>query len=266
MDSYGKLKAGMRWMWSLGDYAPLAARLEPHAEALAAACDIRPGARVLDVGAGSGNFALAAARRGAEVTASDLSPRMLELGAARSSAEGLPVTWVEADAEGLPFPDASFDVVASVFGAMFAPRPVLVASELMRVAGPGRLVAMANYGGDGFLAAMAALVSRYSSSSPVDIPSPFLWGDEDELRRRFREASSIEIRPRTLDFQFASFAGWLYFWERTNVAQLAIKPMLTAERYGQLVEEARRLIRGLNRGGDDGVRLESAYVQVFARP
>src|ERR1700674_3827635 len=107
----------MRWMWSLGDYSPLAAVLEPHAEALADACEIRPGASVLDVAAGNGNFAIAAARRGAVVTASDLTPNMVELGRTRSAIGGLHIDWSEADAEHLPFADAGYDIVASVFGA-----------------------------------------------------------------------------------------------------------------------------------------------------
>ena len=95
MDTYERLREGMKWMWSLGDYREVAPWLEPHAEALAAACDIRPGMEVLDVAAGNGNFAIAAARRGAAVTASDLTPRMVELGRARSEAEGLAIEWLE---------------------------------------------------------------------------------------------------------------------------------------------------------------------------
>src|SRR5690348_11874920 len=125
--------------------------LEPEAIVLARRC-VRPGMQVLDVAAGNGNFALEAARIGADVTASDLSPRMIELGEARSSAEGLRITWAEGDAEALPFPSSSFDVAASVFGAMFAPRPELVAAELFRVVKPGGVVAMMNYGMGGFFA------------------------------------------------------------------------------------------------------------------
>src|SRR5438445_9244037 len=117
-------------MWSLGDYARLAEALEPHAEALADACAIHPGTSVLDVAAGNGNFAIAAARRGATVIASDLTPRMVELGRARSESEGLAIEWQEADAEELPFETDRFDVVVSVFGAMFAPQPERVAAEL----------------------------------------------------------------------------------------------------------------------------------------
>ena len=151
----------MRWMWSLGDYSRLAKVLEPHSEALADACAIRPGMRVLDVAAGDGNFAMAASRRGAIVTASDLTPRMVELGRDRSTAAGAQVEWTEADAEQLPFEDGGYDVVASVFGAMFAPRPEQVASEMFRVAKPGGLVAMASYGPGGFLGGVRDLIGSF---------------------------------------------------------------------------------------------------------
>src|SRR5229473_6968532 len=134
LDDYSKLKAGVKWMWSLGDYAEVATRLEAQAKDLAGRCAIRPGMEVLDVAAGNGNFAIAAAHAGARVTASDLTPKMVELGEARSGAEGLQVEWLEADAEELPFDADRFEVVASVFGAMFAPRPNRVASEMFRVA------------------------------------------------------------------------------------------------------------------------------------
>src|SRR5438552_666097 len=118
-------------MWAQGDYAAVAQMLEPHAVKLAGLCDIGPGMRVLDVAAGNGNFALAAAGQGAKVTACDLTPRMIDLGRARSEAAGLDIEWIEGDAEALPLPDGSFDLVASVFGAMFAPQPQLVARRLM---------------------------------------------------------------------------------------------------------------------------------------
>jgi ubiquinone/menaquinone biosynthesis C-methylase UbiE len=149
MDPYDRLKEGMKWMWSLGDYPELATRLQPHAEALVQSCAIGAGMKVLDVAAGNGNFAVEAARRGGEVVASDLAPRMVELGRARSEAEGLAIEWLEADAEELPLSTDRFDVVASVFGAMFAPRPGRVAAELFGVTRLGGLVAMANYSSAG---------------------------------------------------------------------------------------------------------------------
>ena len=200
----------MRWMWSLGDYPRLAEALEPHAEALADACKIRRDASVLDVAAGNGNFAFAAAHRGATVTASDLTPRMVELGRARSASGGSSMEWTEADAEQLPFADAGYDVVASVFGAMFAPRPQLVAAELFRVAKPGGLVAMANYSPGGFLGRLSDAMASFSSRPTLELPSPFLWGDEGEVRRRFSHfATSIEVTHRRLTFEGSSVEAFL---------------------------------------------------------
>src|SRR5262245_49566699 len=164
-------------MWAQGDYPAVALLLEPGALALADLCDIRSGMQVLDVAAGTGNFALVASARGAEVTAVDLTPHMIELGRARAEAAGLDIEWLEGDAEELPCPDAAFDLVASVFGAMFAPRPERVAAELFRVCRDGGAVAMASYNRDGFLGSMADLFARYSTPLPFELPSPFAWGE-----------------------------------------------------------------------------------------
>ena len=155
-----------RWMWSLGDYGAVAAHLEPHAIELAQRSRIQAGSEVLDVAAGNGNFAIAAARLGATVVATDLTPAMVQMGEARSRSLGLPIEWQEADAEHLPFADERFDVVASVFGAMFAPDPERVALELFRVARRGGLVAMANYGPKGFLGRFTALLAEYGPPQP----------------------------------------------------------------------------------------------------
>lgn len=266
MDTYARLKEGMKWMWSLGDYPALAARLEPYAEALATAAGIGPGRDVLDVAAGDGNLALAAARRGAAVTASDLTPRMVELGRARSEAAGLAIDWIEADAEELPFPAASFDVVASAFGAVFAPRPERVAAELFRVARPGGLVAMANYGTGGFLARVSELISRFGPPAPVELPSPFRWGDPDEIRRRFRGlAASLQVEARTGTFEFGSLDEGLAFWERTNGPQSALRSLLPEEAYREVTAALTRLLAELNRAGDGRLVLDWDYVEVLAR-
>ena len=253
-------------MWSLGDYARLAEVLEPHAEALAGACDIRPGMKVLDVAAGNGNFALAAARRGAVVTATDLTPQMVELGRERSTRVGATITWSEADAEDLPLGDGTFDVVASVFGAMFAPRPQLVAAEMFRVIRPGGLVAMANYSPGGFLGRLSELIASFSAHPAFELPSPFAWGDEGELRRRFAEfASSIVVTHRALFFEFESPEVFLDFWERTNAPQAALRAMQLPETYAKVLAAEAQLVDELNETRDGRVRLSSPYILVLAR-
>ena len=252
-------------MWSLGDYSRLAEVLEPHAEALADACAIQPRMSVLDVAAGNGNFALAAASRGAVVTATDLTPQMVELGRARSSNAGATITWSEADAEQLPFDNGTFDVVASVFGAMFAPRPQLVASEMFRVARPGGLVAMANYSPGGFLGRLSELIASFSAHPAFELPTPFAWGDEEELRRRFAGlASSIEVTHHTLHFESESVDAFLEFWEATNAPQAALRVMQPPETYAKVISAERQLVEELNEL-QERVRLSSPYILAVAR-
>jgi ubiquinone/menaquinone biosynthesis C-methylase UbiE len=222
---------------------------------------------VLDVGAGNGNFAIAAARLGATVTATDLSPAMVEMGRARSNALGLTIEWLEADAEELPFANAHFDVVASVFGAMFAPHPDLVTAELFRVTKPGGRVAMANYGPKGFLPRFTALLSARGPAPPPGMHSPFEWGETDEVHRRFAGlTAAIEVYPQALTFEFESLdAGWA-FWERTNPPLVALSTMLTPEQLADLREEGRRLFAEVNQSaGGSRLTLESDYLQVLAR-
>ncbi len=266
MDTHRRLKEGMKWIWSLGDYGEVAGRLRPCAEALAEAIGIRAGMTALDVAAGNGNFALAAARRGASVIASDLTPRMVALGRARSVSEGITIEWREVDAEELPFATDHFDIVASVFGAMFAPQPERVAAELFRVARPGGIVAMANYASEGFLGRFSEIITRYAPPAPTPLPSPFRWGDANEVRRRFEgHAATIEVEQRTLTFAFDTAAQALAFWERTNGALIALKSIVPAETYDAVTEQAVRLLTEMNRANDGRLVVDSAYLQVIAR-
>jgi len=253
-------------MWSLGDYPRVAQLLEPGAETLADACAITEGMSVLDIAAGNGNFALAAARRGAAVTATDITPKMVELGRARSASAGVGIDWSEADAEDLPFADASYDIVASVFGAMFAPQPALVAAEMFRVARPGGVVAMANYSPGGYLGRLSQLLATFSARADFDLPWPFLWGDEEEVRKRLGEhARSIEVMHRTLSFESASVDDFVDFWLATNAPQAAMKAMMPPEMYRKVLDAKRLLIEELNESNDGRVKLSSPYILVLAR-
>lgn len=263
-DPLARIKQGAKWLWSQGDYTRLAALLEAPARDLAAAC-VRPGMKVLDVAAGNGNFAVAAARIGAGVTASDVSAHMVGLGRGRSRAEGLDVTWLEADAESLPFA-AAFDVVASVFGAMFAPRPELVAGEMFRTARPGGVVAMANYGSAGYLGRLSDLIGTFSNAPPSALPSPFLWGEPDEVRRRFRGlASKLAVEPGILTFRFASLEAWREEFANTNPPLMALKQILPAAAFEGLIAQAVALVDELNLARDGTVVLDSSYLAVIAR-
>jgi ubiquinone/menaquinone biosynthesis C-methylase UbiE len=266
VETYSRLKEGAKWMWSLGDYREVAERLYPCAAELAVAADIGVGMMVLDVAAGNGNFAIAAARRGATVTATDLTPRMVALGRARSEADSLAIAWQEADAEALPFATGCFDAAASVFGAMFAPQPERVAAELFRVVRPGGIVAMANYASEGFLGRFAALITTYAPPAPAPLPSPFAWGDADEVCQRFTEfASAITVERRTLTFTFDTPEQGLAFWERTNGPLIALHQLVPPDTYRTIAARTADLLAELNRAEDGRVILDSAYLQVVAR-
>lgn len=253
-------------MWAQGDYPAVARLLEPGSIELAHACQITPGMKVLDVAAGTGNFALAAAERGAHVTACDFTPRMIELGRARSEAVGGDIEWVPGDAEQLPFSDRSYDLVASVFGAMFAPQPDVVAAELFRVCCDGGLVAMANYSRDGFLGGMSNLFAKYSAPLPIELPSPFEWGEAEVAQKRFAPyTSDVETQPNTLTWTFASVDEGIEFWERTNAPTIALKMTTPPGRYAEFLQDARALMDELNTSTTGGLELESSYLHVLAR-
>jgi len=268
VDPYVRLKEATRWMWGLGDYPDLGSLLEPYARMLAVAAAVKPGMDVLDVAAGNGNFAIAAANAGANVTATDLTPKMVELGRLRTDAANLKVEWRVADAEALPFAEEAFDLVASVFGAMFAPRPARVAAELLRVVKPGGVVAMANYSKPGFLGSFADLLTKFSNPPPagLELPSPFEWGDPSVVQRRLAGmTSSLDFEPGVVTFSFPSLEEGWNFWERTNPPLLALKSMLPADRYQEVAEQGKRLMREENAATDGRLVLESDYLQVVAR-
>ena len=187
------LKARHRAMWASGDYPSMVETfLLPLGPRLVQACGIGPGMRVLDVAAGTGNASLPAAERGAEVVASDLTPELLDAGRRVAQDRGLELQWVQADAEHLPFADASFDVVMSSIGAMFAPHHQDVADELVRVCRPGGTVGLLSWTPDGMLGALFATMKPFAPPPPPGAQPPPLWGSEDHLSELF--GSRIDFR------------------------------------------------------------------------
>lgn len=194
------IKNSMRNTWMAGDFGVVAKTITGGAEAFIARLDIPAGARVLDVACGTGNTALPLARRGCIVTGVDIAPNLLAQARERAAAENLTITFDEGDAEQLPYPDASFDVATTMFGAMFAPRPELVASELARVIRPGGLLAMANWNPASFTGDMFKLGS-FHVPPPPGIPPPILWGDDATVRQRL--ASGFKnIKTELIDVDF----------------------------------------------------------------
>jgi ubiquinone/menaquinone biosynthesis C-methylase UbiE len=262
---FDQVKEGAKAMWSLGDYSVLATSLEPAARDLVEACGISSRQDVLDVAAGNGNCAIAAARKGARVVASDLTPAQVELGRARTAAEGLDIEWTEADAEDLPFEAGRFDCVTSVFGAMIAPRQETVASELFRVVRSGGTVGMANWTPESFMKKMGDVGSKYAPPSPPDLPSAFRWGEEDAVRSLFEGmASSIELDRRTLMWEYASWDEMRKVGESFGGAVMA-KRMLPPEVYAQMNEDMETLFREHNQGTEGQVVIENEYLRVVAR-
>lgn len=180
------LKARHRTMWASGDYPKMVETfLLPLGPILVEACDIGAGQRVLDVATGTGNAAIPAAQRGAAVTASDLTPELLDAGRARADAAGASLKWTPADAEDLPFDDVSFDVVMSSIGVMFAPHHQAAADELVRVCRPGGTIGLLSWTPDGMLGALFATMKPFAASPPPGASPPPLWGSEDHLRTLF---------------------------------------------------------------------------------
>jgi ubiquinone/menaquinone biosynthesis C-methylase UbiE len=187
-------KDAARSMWALGDYHRFATQLVwDVGPVVVDACEVGAGDRVLDVAAGTGNAAIRAAEAGASVVASDITPENFAAGRREAAARGVELEWVEADAESLPFGDGEFDVVTSVFGAMFAPDHQAVAHELVRVCRDGGTIGMANFVGRGTAGAFFDLVGEFAPPPPSGTLPPVLWGDEEHVRELFGDRAAPEL-------------------------------------------------------------------------
>ncbi|MBS0320331.1 MAG: class I SAM-dependent methyltransferase, partial [Proteobacteria bacterium] len=208
------LKSRQQAAWASGDYAVIGTTLQIVGESLAEACDILSGERVLDVAAGNGNATLAAARRGANVTSTDYVTTLLERGAERARAERLAVTFEVADAEELPYEDATFDVVMSTFGVMFAPDHVRSAAEMARVCRPGGRIGLANWTPEGFIGQMFKVLGSHLPP-PAGAEPPPRWGTEAHLARLFGDAAArIDVTRREFNFRYRSAADFVDVFRR----------------------------------------------------
>jgi SAM-dependent methyltransferase len=221
--------ARQRAMWAAGDYADIATSIEAVAEWTVEAARVAAGDAVLDVATGTGNAALAAARRGAEVTAMDLTPELLEIARGRAAEEGMEIAFGEGNAEELPYDDEEFDVVTSVFGAMFAPKQAATAAELLRVTRPGGTIAVTAWTPAGLNGQMFVAMGRHMPPPPPGFQPPILWGVEDHVRGLFGAAAVVTDRRRATDsVQSESAEGWVDYLERmlgpVAVAKRVLEP------------------------------------------
>ncbi|MFZ3014939.1 MAG: class I SAM-dependent methyltransferase [Nitrospira sp.] len=257
-----RLKARLTSIWTAGDYDRFSRYMESSAREFYERLDIAPGSQLLDVACGSGQLALMAAKDGMEVTGVDIAGNLVERARARAQAEGLKVLFQEADAEALPFDDASFDVVVSLIGAMFAPRPELVARELLRVCIPGGTIAMANWTPQGFIGQMFKTVSKFIA--PSGMPSPVLWGDEATVRERLGlglSQLSLTKRQYLFSYPFPPSEVVEFFRQYYGPVNRAFAS-LDDEGQTRLRQELEMLWASHNRAGADCTTVFAEYLEV----
>jgi SAM-dependent methyltransferase len=259
-----ELKTRLRDTWMTGDYGRFSRYMERDAEAFYRRLPIKPGAQLLDVACGAGQLSLIAARAGARVTGCDIASNWLVQARRSAAAEGLSVVFEEGDAEALPYGNGTFDAVASLVGAMFAPRPERVAAELTRVCRPGGIIAMANWTGPGFVGQMFKTIAKHIA--PSGMPSPVLWGDEPTVRERLGSGvATLECSIHLYEFSYPFSPADVVEFFRANYG-----PMTRA--FASIGEEAQRQLRdeltGLwsrhNRATDGTTRVDAEYLQVVA--
>jgi ubiquinone/menaquinone biosynthesis C-methylase UbiE len=256
------IKTRQQGAWSSGDYAVVGTTLQIVGEELCEAIDLRAGQRVLDVAAGNGNVSLAAARRWCDVVATDYVPALLVRARERAEAERLPITIREADAEALPFENASFDVVVSTFGVMFTPDQERAASELLRVCRRGGKIGLANWTPDGFIGQMFKTIGRHMPP-PAGIRPPSSWGQREHLDHLFGHgATSIQARRKHFVFRYRSPEHCLEVFKTYYGPVLKTFAALQPEAQEALRKDLLWLITEFNRSGDETMVVPSEYLEV----
>ena len=258
------IKKRQQATWASGDFSVVAARIVLVAEHLCDTADLQAGWYVLDVATGSGNAAIAAARHGCTAVGVDYVPALLERGRRRAAAEGLQVALVEGDAESLPFADASFDGVTSVFGAMFAPDHARAASEISRVCRPGGTIALASWTPDGFIGDLFHTVGAHVAP-PAGVQSPMLWGTESHLRTLFgRGIENLEVTERTFTFRFPSAEHFVSFFRLWYGPTLKAFAALDDAARCALEADMVELVRRHDRLGTHAVAVPATYTEAVA--
>jgi SAM-dependent methyltransferase len=247
--------------WASGDYAVVGTTLQIVGEQLAESCDLRFDEHVLDVAAGNGNATLAAARRGCKVVSTDYVPALLDRGAERARAERLNVEFREADAERLPFADASFDVALSTFGVMFSPDHQRAAAELARVCRPGGRIGLANWTPEGFIGQMFKVLGRHVPPA-AGLQPPALWGVDSHLRSLFgSNVRDIGITRRHFAFRYRSPAHFIDVFRTWYGPVHKAFAALPNDHARALEQDLTELLDRHNRGGPESLVVQSEYLE-----
>lgn len=261
-----ELKARHRKMWASGDYPSMVETfLLPLGPTLVEACGITSGMRVLDVAAGTGNASIPAAKTGAGVTASDLTPELFDAGRRRAEQEGVELEWVEADAENLPFEDGSYDVVISSIGAMFAPHHQQVADEFLRVCRPGGTIGMLNWTPDGMIGALFRTMGPFAPPPPPGAQPAPLWGSEDHVKELFGD----RVEFRTLERRMLEITAFEHPHDYGEHFKARYGPTIVAQgnarnngREAEFNAALDDFCDEWNRGTDDSARFDKEYLLV----
>lgn len=259
------LKSHLKATWMAGDYSLIAKSTESGAEEFINRLSLKPDTRLLDVACGSGNVAIAAAHIGAIVTGVDIAPNLLEDGRERAKAEGVAVQFDEGDAEQLPYPDAAFDVVVSMFGAMFAPRQELAAAELVRVCRSGGRIALANWTPGGFAGEILQTVARHVPPPP-GVPPPVRWGDEATVRELLLDGiSDLQMTRQICPIKYPFPPSEVVEYFRTYFGPVN-RAFAALDEDGQvsLRRDLERLWSAHNRAKDNSTRVEAEYLEIIA--
>jgi SAM-dependent methyltransferase len=259
-----EFKQRQRAMWGAGDYPTLSEQIADVGERLTERAGVADGMHVLDVACGAGNATLPAARRGAEVTGLDLVPELLAAGQEKAAAEGLEITWVEGDAESLPFEDGAFERVFSTFGHMFAPRHRETADEMARVCREGGLVGICCWTPEGVTGDIFKAVGSYMPPPPDYASPPLLWGTEDHVRELFSSAKELELERHSNMIEWESVEGWAdHFLDRFG--PLVTARQVLGDRFAELRAEIVAAWEARNESDDGRFVLPQEYLLSLVR-
>jgi ubiquinone/menaquinone biosynthesis C-methylase UbiE len=253
-----------RKVWSSGDWPELAKVIQPVADELVEVVDVKQGQDVLDVGTGSGNVAIRAAERGAKVTGVDITPELFDAARKRAEEAGVEIEWIEGDAQKLPFDDASFDVVTSVFGCMFVPDQRTEAQEIARVLKPGGRMALCAWTPEGTIGGMFITTAKHRPPPPEGFQPPILWGNEDHVRQLFEGTGvDLDIERTAVEFKSDSLEEFFDEMERDLPPIVASRELLEPEgKYEALREDLLALYRENNLADDGSWRSSNEYLLI----